>query len=200
MASRFTWVFDPGHGGISPGGLYLTPGKRSPEVPPGIYEGEFNRDMARRLQAHCEGAGIDSTIISPGPINVRNLDRANFSNQLHRHRKNCVYLSIHANASGNGKEWNQAKGFVVFHYPGSKPGQDMARIFHHHLAQGPISSRGIKTARFTVLAKTSHPAILVEYGFMTNMEDTAVLASQAGRVELAHHTFQAIQLAENVGF
>jgi len=48
--SRYTWLLDPGHGGIIDG-VYQTAGKRSPRFPDGsiLYEGEFNRDVVKRI-------------------------------------------------------------------------------------------------------------------------------------------------------
>ena len=58
--SKYTWLLDPGHGGIIDG-VYQTAGKRSPKFPDGsvLYEGEFNRDVVGRIIKLCQDNNID---------------------------------------------------------------------------------------------------------------------------------------------
>lgn len=52
-------------------------------------------------------------------------------------------------------------------------------------------SRGVKEAGFLVLWKTATPSVLVETGFMTNVEERTYLKSTEGREELASSIFKA---------
>ena len=74
MSIKF--LLDPGHGGVA-FSHYLTPGKRSPEVPPGIFEGEFNRAVCGYLNN-----GEKFLSIVPGPIQVPLESRVGFVNKL----------------------------------------------------------------------------------------------------------------------
>lgn len=47
------------------------------------------------------------------------------------------------------------------------------------------SNRGVKQAGFLVLWKTSMPSVLVELGFMSNVNEAKYLSSEAGQYELA---------------
>lgn len=183
MTSRYTWVLDPGHGGLGPGGEYLTAGKRSPAVPPGIYEGAFNREIAEHVAKQCPtGTVISST--APGPVNVGLAERAEYVRGLQAERGNCIMISIHANALGNGREWNAARGMTVFHHPSNAAGQRLAkRILLSFAAYTELDvRRGVRTARFAILSKTKMiPGVLVECGFMTNLEEAKYLASDAGK-------------------
>ena len=79
------WIIDPGHEGMSPEGLYLRAGKQSPFVPPGIYEGEFNHDIAKRLCDVLTAFGIENVNLSPGPVNIQltgELGRVEYVNRL----------------------------------------------------------------------------------------------------------------------
>jgi len=190
---NLTWILDPGHGGLGPGGEYLTKGKQSPEVPPGIYEGEFNRDIANQVGDLCYLNNIPYTILNPGPISVFERYKVQYANELHSIRKNCIYLAIHANAKGYGEKWYDARGFNVFHYPGSIKGKKLANALAEKMNYATsIPFRDVSSRKSFVLRKTSMPAILLESGFMTNRDDVAVLASDLGRSEIATAIFSMI--------
>ena len=163
-------LFDPGHGGIA-FGHYLTPGKRSPEVPPGIFEGEYNRIICDLMAEHDP----DCLNIAPGPINVPLKARVSFVNRL-SHLERCVLLSIHCNAAGSSG-WDSANGFTVF--VSHHASQDSKRLAAHvaerleHHLYGFIAPRKpvIKQVNHTITTATRCPAVLIELGFMTNKRE-----------------------------
>ena len=199
--SKYTWILDPGHGGTGPGGEYLTPGKRSPLIPPGIYEGEFNRNICKKVDELC--VNYDTTITNPGPVNAGLRARTKYARGLHKERGNCIFMSIHANAAGNGRAWYpSAHGAVVFHHPRDERGKELASWVLEHFDVHTLLSteRGIKTSRFSVLSGTrAMPSILVECGFMTELNDARYIASESGRNDIAQAIFQTIDVCEQGG-
>ena len=184
MTKKTIFLLDPGHGGIA-AGHYLTPGKRSPEVPPGIYEGEFNREVCNwivRLNAKYHNV-INTNL---GPINIPLTSRVSFVNQFCKREKNCALISLHANAAKK-KGWSKGSGFVIFHSrKASKKSKRLARIMLEEFKSlNYFSSRGIKQANHTVTTKTNCPAILIECGFMTNKHDAELLADPITRHRIA---------------
>ena len=181
------WLFDNGHGGMV-GAKYLTKGKRSPEVVPGlgIYEGEFNRDIVKRVCGGLRFKGINAADIVPEAANIKLRDRIDRANKTWHYHPDTRLISIHANADGRNGEWTDANGLVVFHYPGSVKGKALAQVAHDSIMKHTtIKSRGLKTARFAMLRRTKMPAILVEHGFMTNKGDARKLASDKFRTQIA---------------
>ncbi len=223
--SRYTWLLDPGHGGVIDG-VYQTAGKRSPEFPDGsvLYEGDFNRDVVRMIMNLCNGLKIDGTSfrrrrrrkrVRPGPEPVDAIDivdsledislrkRVTVANQIHKENKNCIYVSVHANAFGNGKDFNSAKGICTFHHHKSVAGQKLAESLQKHLADlTPLRNRGVRSndswANFYVLRKTHMPAVLSENGFMTNFDDASALFEPEVReqIALAHYSM-ILEIEEN---
>jgi len=179
------WLFDNGHGGMV-GARYLTKGKRSPEVVPGlgVYEGEFNRDIVKRVCGELNRLGIPHVDLVPGPANMKLRNRIQRANGWDGFK--CRLISIHANADGRDGKWTDANGLVVFHYPGSVKGKALALSAHNSIVRHTgIKTRGLKTARFAMLRKTKMPSILVEHGFMTHKGDARRLASDKFRTQIA---------------
>ncbi len=179
------WLFDNGHNGMV-GAKYLTKGKQSPAVIPGlgIYEGEFNRDIVKRVVGGLLLAGYDAADLVPESSGMSLKDRCLRANTFTKYDR---LISIHANAQGKGKEWTSANGLTIFHYPGSTKGRALAQIAHGQLTSYlDFHDRGIKAAKFAMLRKTRMPAILVEHGFMTNKGDAKRLASDAFRDRIAN--------------
>jgi N-acetylmuramoyl-L-alanine amidase len=191
-----TWILVPGHGGISPGGIYLTRGKRSPQVPPGIYEGEFNRAICDHVAGLCFTEDIDCVNAIPGPMNPTLKQRVAYCNSVHAKLKNCVVICVHANAAGKIGQWNKAQGTVVFHSPDSdQRSKDLAKKLSAKMAtycEG-LKSRGVKTARFAMVQKVNCSSVLLECGFMDNLEEATYLASYEGQIEIADAIFSAIK-------
>jgi N-acetylmuramoyl-L-alanine amidase len=181
------FILDAGHGGMA-FGHYLTPGKRSPEVPPGIYEGEFNRDICFKIWTRCVERNIECVrLISDSPINIPLNARIEYINQLYKKEKDIVLLSIHANAAGYGKWIESARGFVTFI---AKNASLKSRQFAYCISKymdelGPIPHRGYRMSNFSIIKKTHCPAVLLECGFMTNHIDAEILASDDGRKSIA---------------
>lgn len=178
-----TFLINSGHGSD-------TLGKRSPFVPPGIKEWEFNRDIARRLVAATNGAGLI------GHNYLDHIDPEQCAVPLHEivrrvnaHRGQTVLLSIHANAARDGDSaWvDNAHGSAAFvATTASARSHSIALTIAPWVATSlRIKNRGIIEKDFTVLKKTFCPAILLECGFMTNSSEATKLASHYWRGELA---------------
>ena len=70
---------------------------------------------------------------------------------------------------------------------------DLAELVQSRLAaRHPGTNRGVKQAGFAVLARAFMPAILVEVGFGTNVEDAAWMASVEGQRDIAQSITDAV--------
>lgn len=165
-------LLDAGHSGVT-FGRYWTPGKRSPQIPPGFYEGEFNRKVCTQV---AEQAPKDILFLNPGPYPISLKFRVQQINKIvsdikRRLKEDAVLLSVHANAAGS-KGWNKAKGTTVFiHKKASEESgyfaRDISSEMRHETA---LTSRGIKKANFQIL-RVKCPAVLLECLFMTNHKE-----------------------------
>lgn len=209
--SKFLYLIDSGHGGLFPeghprAGEYVTaPSKRSP-VFDGVIEGfergfrynegEWNRVCTEFILQELELNGIDCMDLNEGtwedvPLHTR-IKKAN---RLNRERK-CVFISVHSNAAGDGRTFNNAKGNGVYIYPNcSKTSRELANSFSDSYQNhfGHITKwRGIKERNFAVLRATNCPAVLLETGFFTNAEEVQLMMTHAWISRLATVVSDAI--------
>ena len=203
--SKYTWLLDPGHGGVIDG-VYQTRGKRSPPFEDGsvLYEGVFNRDVASRIITLCNQHEIEAINLVKTNEDMPLSQRVAAANLLHQQNRNSIYISIHANAFGNGHEFNSARGACTFHHVGSSKGQKIAEVLQPHLVSlTGFKDRGVKAneswANFYVLRKTHMPAILSENGFMTNLQDAESLMTSETRQHIADAHFAMIMEIEKNG-
>lgn len=158
-------------------------GKRSPD---GTYEEhEFNLDMAKRMKKLLEDCGVKVTLTRDKDVNVTLERRVQIANAI---KDLDLFFSIHTNAAGNNG-WYNAKGYLVY----TSQAGDAA---NRNIAAGKILARakesgitirgaGIAHSPLYVLRHTNAPAVLVEHGFHTNKEETALLKTDAYRQKLA---------------
>lgn len=169
------FLLDNGHGGIIDG-VYQTAGKRSPEIPPGVYEGVANRNIVNRIIDYCEDNKISYANLVTENEDVSLSERVRRANNIHSRYRNCIYVSVHCNAAGNGK-WNSANGIETFYRtPSNKKIADAIQV--SLIDETDARNRGVKKGNFFVLRKTTMPAVLTECGFMTNKNEAQLLASE----------------------
>lgn len=95
-------------------------------------------------------------------------------------RHAVIFVSVHYNASQS----HDAKGIEVFYNAGSSHGSGWrsqaskglaSAILSSLITQTRAESRGVKKGNFHVIRETEMPAVLVEGGFITNLEERAFL-------------------------
>lgn len=182
-----------------------TPGKRSPDET--FFEYEFTRDIVKRIAKKLDVLGIKYHILVPeDTVDVGLSTRALRANQYCAKygAKNCLFISIHANAAGNGSQWMKARGWSIYTTKGKTASDTYATIFYEE-ASKIIPTLGSKLRadmsdgdpdweeNFTVIYKTRCPAVLTESLFYDNKEDLAILKSEKGRDAIAQIHVNAIK-------
>ena len=179
--SKYLYILDSGHGGLDANGVYQTAGKRMVKDDVVFYEGVNNRDNVKRIIEGMEKEGLEAIDIINDWQDVSLSERVRRANELHRGRP-CVYISIHSDANGNGKEWNSASGIGTYVYEkGSRASNDMAKYMHQELAcnfSGIAKDRKIKKCNFYVTRVTNCPAVLLELGFHTNKDEVKLIQGE----------------------
>ena len=112
-----------------------TPGKRSPALDDGrqFFEYEFNRDVVARIAAALKEEGIRHHILVPEvDKDIALTERANRANKWCKTygTKNCLFISVHSNALGDGKEWKDAGNWSVWTTVGYTKSDAYAKIMY----------------------------------------------------------------------
>lgn len=186
-------ILDNGHG-------KETAGKRSPVWADGsqLFEYEFNRDVVRRIAEKLEAENIPYRILVPEENDIGLSERARRANAIAKENGGKAYvLSIHANAGGG-------TGWEVWTSPGQTAADKIATVFFEEAGREftPDGWRmradysdgdPDKEANFTILIKTTCPAILTENFFMDTEKDCRFIMSDAGRERIANMHVAAIK-------
>ena len=195
-------ILDPAH-------AKLVKGKRSPDNR--IEEWNWSREILGEIETRLDEIGIPhertsySSEDSGDEIGLTT--RCKRANAIAKSSEfPCIFVSMHINAAGNG-EWKNARGWSVFVSPNSSSKSRMlADLMANSAKNRSISVRqpdhvhSYWTANFTVLTKTSMPAVLVENLFMDNKADVEILESKEGKERLRETIIEAICLYAGIEY
>lgn len=178
-------LLDNGHG-------VKTPGKRSPDGK--LREYAWTREVAKMVEAGLKANGVDVRRIVPEDADISLQERCRRVNAECKRvgAKNCVLVSIHNNAAGDGRVWKSARGFSPWIYTkASYRAQALAKALQ--LKAEALGLKGDRcvpaqkywTANYYILKNTACPAVLTENLFQDNKEDVAFLLSDKGKETIA---------------
>ena len=165
---------DPGHGGQDPGAI----GAKSKEA-------ENVLPVALALEKKLKAQGHEVKLSRRTNVYMTLYDRAKMANDWGAD----IFLSLHDNSAVN----KTATGFETFIFNGNVSANSIKLQQHVHnaIAKGiGLSDRGMKRANFAVLRDTAMPAILIEYGFISNLSDEKIIAFEIEKQ--AQLTFEGI--------
>ena len=164
-------------------------------------EGNFNRLIGQRLERMLKDAGFEVHIVNDCYKDNSLNDRVNKANQIAAKygKGNCIYISIHSNASGNGIDWKNATGASVHCCrKSSEKSKKLARLIYKNiLDKGYNGNRSIPKDHiwyndFFVLKNTTMPAVLVENLFYDNKSDLKKLMSDEHRDVILSYLYNGI--------
>lgn len=178
-----------GHGSIL-NNEYQTAGKQSPTWPDSlkIYEGYSCKLLALELSKKLTYEHIDNTIINNYSSDLSLFNRVELINKLFKTDNRLLMVSIHHNAQPVGNadyvDFEGQKGFTtiakggasgieVYTSPGLTESDNFADNYLMPQLKGYLTDISFrnngksKEAGFYVLSKTTCPAVLIEFNFMT---------------------------------
>lgn len=185
-----TICIDPGHGGKDPGYRVGS-----------TYEKRYTLLLAQELSAMLKQAGFQVVLTRNTDYFVERTTRTDVA----RRKKADLFVSLHFNAfpsstaikgvetycltpSGAYSSNSGGKGDTrwVAGNRNNERNMLLAYQIQKQLVRSlPVEDRGIKRARFDVLANASMPAVLVEGGFMSNPTEMRRIADPAYRKKMA---------------
>lgn len=182
-ASQRSVLLDAGHGGFDPG----TQGTWT-----GIYESEINLAITKKLEKVLVENGYkvimtrtDEKALAPG----KEGDMQAREQMILTSGAN-IFVSIHQNAF----EGDHACGPEVYYHPTMPDSETLANCIEGQLKTvvGSKPSRGVKQYEHR-LTKFMKYSVLIECGFITNMEEERNLTSDEYQTNIANAIFQGIE-------
>jgi len=161
-------VIDAGHGGDDPGARSIG----------GFYEKDINLAVALKVADLLEQRGIGVVLTRQQDRFIELEERANIANR----RNADLFVSIHSDSNPD----RSRQGFTVFVARAASPeAYRAATCIGQAMAATGTDSHGVREADYKVLVNTSGPAVLVEMGHLSNVQDTARLRDPAWQNRLA---------------
>lgn len=167
-------VIDAGHGGHDRGAGFSH-----------TYEKHLALDVARRLDVYLRSQGINTTLTRKRDAFVPLSRRVEISHAAGE----AIFISIHFNYARR----RSASGIETFYNARNINSQKLAHMVQSAaLYKTRARNRGVKHARFHVLAKNRQPAILLECAFLTNSSDRHRALDPSYRQKMAEAVAMAI--------
>ena len=164
-AAERTFMLDAGHGGSDSGAVYNGRLEKNDNLRITLAVGErLARSGERVLYTRTDDSTVDRT------------DRSTMANSAGA----TYFVSFHRNSAST-----VGRGVEVYYYTGLSAQSTAARMaapVQDALVACGFHNRGVKQANFSVLRRTSMPAILVELAFINNEAENAKLDSEFDRI------------------
>lgn len=164
-AAERTFMLDAGHGGSDSGAVYNGRLEKNDNLRITLAVGErLARSGERVLYTRTDDSTVDLTY------------RSTMANSAGA----TYFVSFHRNSAST-----VGRGVEVYYYTGLSAQSTAARMaapVQDALVACGFHNRGVKQAKFSVLRRTSMPAILVELAFINNEAENAKLGSEFYRI------------------
>ena len=174
-------VLDPGHGGEHSGAV----GPLGNDLP----EKQMNLINSIKLAERLRAMGATVHMTRETDITLGLQERVNFSRQ----HKPDLFLSLHINSIDETTNAENIRGFTIWYRnPGSI---DMAQSIldvMHDIIPHTNRHRSLNQANFFVCRPVWAPSVLLEAGFIINIDDFVWLIDPANQDKMADATVQAI--------
>jgi len=162
-------AIDPGHGGPDVGATR-----------DGVYEKDIVLAISKQLGRILQQMGYSVIYTRTGDIDLDLEPRV----QIAENARASAFVSIHVNSLD--ARASPVNGVETYHAPSASLGKSLAEFVHEQIiASTGANDRGVRSARFHVIAQTSMPAILVETGFITNPSEASRLVNSAYQEQMA---------------
>lgn len=167
-------VLDAGHGGSDPGAISVTKKK----------EKDFNLAVTLKVyELLMKESKIDVVLTRDSDTYPTLQERAKLANDLNAD----IFISIHANAGS-------ATASGVETYYTRSESLSLANVMHKYLVSSSgLTDRKVRTKNLHVTRETKMPAVLLEFGYLSNKSDDALLATEDFRNRVAEGVAQGIK-------
>lgn len=162
-------VIDAGHGGSDPGA-----------VANNKEEKDINLEVAERVSQKLTKKGITVIMTRTEDEYIELVERAETGTES----KATIFVSLHCNSATT----TSATGIETYYYINSTNAydKDLATYIQEAVIKATgARDRGVKSANLSVLRNSKIPAALVEMGFISNVNESGLLANSSYQNKIA---------------
>ncbi len=177
-------VLDAGHGGVD-GGVV---GKTS-----GVKESDLNLEIVYILKDELVDMGFDVVLTRKTDAGLYDTATKGFKKRDMQKRKEIIeecdptlVISIHQNFYPAQKYRGGQVFYRADHAQGERLGKSIQEALNGLYARENSKARAAMTGDYFLLNCTSVPSVIVECGFLSNVEDEKLLCNRTWKGELAH--------------
>ena len=161
-----------------------------------IKEEDITWQIADKLRRNLEDMGYNVVMtrekITDSIANTSVLESLQARVDLGHESRADLFISIHCNAGGGS-------GTEVYCFQKSGYAGRLAELVQDSIASNTeLYDRGVKTANFFVIQNTLMPAILIETGFIDNIKDAQILASEDGQQAIAEAIAESVAVYDDM--
>ena len=168
-------VIDPGHGGDDPGAVVTFSEK---------HEADHTLTTALLLKKELEDLGATVILTRDSDKSVSLENRAQLSN---REQANA-FISLHFDSGPNPN----ASGTTGYYFAATS--ENLAQTVNKYIARNlTLKSQGTKFQNFLVLRENKQPSILLELGYLNNVEDNKLIESSEYQENIAKSIASALK-------
>ena len=188
LSNKIKIVLDAGHGGID-GGVV--------GVSTGVKESELNLKVVKKLEKFLVDAGFfvvltRSTDAGLYGIATTNLKRKDMEKRREIIRKTSpdLVVSVHMNKYSLASR----RGAQVFYKKNDERGKLLAESIQYSFNQMEQSVRicNALTGDYYILNCSEYPSVIAECGFLSNIEDEALLITKEYQEDVAYSIYKGI--------
>lgn len=177
-------AIDPGHGGKDMGASFE-----------GILEDEVNLSISQKLKASLIKRGAHVILTRECDCDLASEQAKNRKKEDMKHRVELLnqenvdlFISIHLNSFIN----SAAKGPAVFYQKNHPSSPVLAQIIQKQLNDFTNEKKTVKEGDYYILNETQNLGVLIECGFLSNVEERHKLKDEAYQEQLVERIVDAI--------
>lgn len=170
-------VIDAGHGGDDYGATLN-----------GLQEKTIVETIAKKIKAQNKSDNLEIFLLRDGDHSMELSQRVSIINNL----KPSLVISLHINASEN-LNTNGVQAYVSSKSKFYNESKTKAEILVDKVAGDYFSKGEIKEASFYILKNSNCPAMTLEVGYLSNVNDRTYITSEKGQNEIAEKILEAVK-------
>lgn len=154
----------------------------------GLQEKTIVETIAKKIKAQNKNENLEIVLLREGDHFMELSERVSIINNLNP----SLVISLHINASENFSK-NGVQAFVYSKSKFYNESKTNAEILVDKVAGDYFSKSEVKDASFYILKNSNCPAMTLEVGYLSNVNDRTYITSEKGQNEIAEKILEAVK-------